>query len=70
MILMSDTPEIDELIKELLPNFDLQKAWLDELLYLVMQKYPSLDVYGSKEQLKRDIKQLIENTITQKEPKP
>jgi hypothetical protein len=67
---MSDTPEIDELIKELLPNFDLQKAWLDELLYLVMQKYPSLDVYGSKEQLKRDIKQLIENTITQKEPKP
>lgn len=63
---MSDTPEIEELIKELLPNFDLQEAWIEELLYLVMQKYPSLDVYGSKEQLKRDIKQLIENTVTQK----
>jgi hypothetical protein len=58
---MSDTPEIEELIKELLPSFDLQQAWIEELLDLVIQKYPSLDVYGSKEKLKRDIKQIIEN---------
>jgi len=66
---MSDTPEIEELIKELLPN-DLQKGWIEELLYLVIQKYPSLDVYGSKEKLKRDIKQIIENAVTQKELNP
>jgi hypothetical protein len=58
---MSDTPEIEKLIKELLPSFDLQQAWIEELLDLVIQKYPSLDVYGTKEQLKRDIKQIIEN---------
>jgi hypothetical protein len=66
---MSDIPEIEELIKELLPN-DLQKGWIEELLYLVTQKYPSLDVYGSKEKLKRDIKQIIENAVTQKELNP
>lgn len=58
---MTITAEIEELIKELLPNFDLQSAWIEELLYLVLQKYPSLDVHGSKENLKRDIKQIIEN---------
>jgi hypothetical protein len=67
---MFDTPEIEALIKELLPSFDLQEAWIAELLDLVIQKYPSLDVYGSKENLKRDIKQIIENAITQKELNP
>ncbi|OAD19980.1 hypothetical protein THIOM_004347 [Candidatus Thiomargarita nelsonii] len=61
---MSDTPEIEELIKELLPSFDLQPAWIEELLDLVIQKYPSLDVHGSKEQLKRDIKKIIENAVS------
>ncbi|MEK8021556.1 MAG: hypothetical protein VSS75_032170 [Candidatus Parabeggiatoa sp.] len=64
---MFDTPEIEALIKELLPSFDLQEAWIAELLDLVIQKYPSLDVYGSKENLKRDIKLIIENAVTQKE---
>ena len=67
---MFDTPEIEALIKELLPSFDLQEAWIAELLDLVIQKYPSLDVYGSKENLKRDIKLIIENAITQKELNP
>jgi len=67
---MSDTPEIEELIKELLEDSDLQKGWIEELLYLVTQKYPSLDVYGSKEKLKQDIKQIIENAVTQKESNP
>ncbi len=67
---MFDTPEIEALIKELLPSFDLQEAWIAELLDLVIQKYPSLDVYGSKENLKRGIKQIIENAITQKELNP
>jgi len=67
---MFDTPEIEELIKELLPSFDLQQVWIEELLYLVVQKYPSLDVHGSKEKLKRDIKQIIENAVTQKELNP
>jgi S-adenosylmethionine synthetase len=67
---MYDTPEIEELIKELLPNFDLQEAWIAELLDLVIQKYPSLDVYGSKENLKRDIKQIIENVVNKKELNP
>ncbi len=67
---MFDTPEIEALIKELLPSFDLQEAWIAEILDLVIQKYPSLDVYGSKENLKRDIKQIIENAITQKELNP
>jgi hypothetical protein len=56
--------EIEELIKELLPSFDLQQAWIEELLDLVIQKYPSLDVYGTKEKLKRDIKQIIENAVS------
>ena len=64
------TPEIEALIKELLPTFDLQEAWIAELLDLVIQKYPSLDVYGSKENLKRDLKQIIENAVTQKEVNP
>jgi len=64
------SPEIEELIKELLPNFDLQQAWIGELLDLFLQKYPSLDVHGSKENLKRDIKQIIENAVTQKESYP
>ncbi|HAI69833.1 MAG TPA: hypothetical protein DCM38_10425 [Gammaproteobacteria bacterium] len=64
---MFDTPEIEALIKELLPSFDLQEDLIAELLDLVIQKYPSLDVYGSKENLKRDIKLIIENAVTQKE---
>ena len=64
---MFNTPEIEKLIQELLPNFNLKKIWIEELLDLVIQKYPSLDVYGSKENLKRDIKQIIENAVLKKE---
>ncbi|MCK5523761.1 MAG: hypothetical protein KAI83_11570 [Thiomargarita sp.] len=65
---MYDTAEIEKLIKEL--HFDLQEAWIAELLDLVIQKYPSLDMYGSKENLKRDIKQIIENVVNKKELNP
>lgn len=58
---------VEALINELIPEFDLQKVWIEELLYLVTQKYPSLDVYGSKKNLTEDIKRIIENSLEQEE---
>ncbi|MDM8535747.1 hypothetical protein QUF70_03245 [Desulfobacterales bacterium HSG17] len=62
-------PEDQEIIDNLITGIDLQPELIKNILYLVTKKYASLDVYGAKINLKREIANVIEtaalNTQTQ-----
>ena len=62
-------PEDQEIIDNLIAGIDLQPELIKNILYLVTKKYASLDVYGAKTNLKREIANVIEtaalNTQTQ-----
>jgi DNA sulfur modification protein DndC len=59
--------EEDRLLEQLAEEFEIHPDLPFELLHLVRKKYPSLDLYGAKTGLERDIVALIEKAIAQAE---
>ena len=57
----------DELLQDLVGEFQLQEELIEELLRLVNEKYSSLEVIGSKAALLNDVKQTIEKAIEQQD---
>ncbi|HYE36011.1 DNA phosphorothioation system sulfurtransferase DndC [Methylocaldum sp.] len=55
----------DRLLEQLAEEFEVHPDLPFELLHLVRKKYPSLDVYGAKPSLERDIVDLIEKAVAQ-----
>lgn len=60
-------PKDKELLAELAGEAELQEQWVEDLLYLVEQKYPTLTSYGSRPALLSDIKKVIENAVSQQD---
>jgi len=58
----------DELLDDLFPNYEkLPPELIRHLLDLVKERLPTLNTYGAKAQLTRDIKSTVERVIIQKE---
>ncbi len=58
----------DELLDDLFPNYEkLSPELIRHLLDLVKERLPTLNTYGAKAQLTRDIKATVERAIIQKE---
>lgn len=56
-----------QILQDLIKDYELQEAWVEELLHLVQEKYPSLEERGSQPMLLEDVKRVIENAVTQQE---
>ncbi len=54
----------DELLMELAAEYEINEQWVDELMHLVIQKYPPSNLIGNKEALKRDVQKVIEHAVT------
>lgn len=61
------TPKDKELLSELAGEAELQEQWIEDLLYLVEHKYPSLEAWGARPAFEADIKKIIENAVGQQE---
>jgi hypothetical protein len=57
----------DALLEQLAESYEVHPDLPAELLRLVRVKYPSLDVYGAKTSLERDIMSLIDKATVQAE---
>lgn len=60
-------PEDQRIMDSLVGEYELNPELVAHLLYLVTQKYPSFDPWGSKVALEREIAEAIEKAIKQEE---
>lgn len=56
-----------ELIAELASEYEIQEAWIEELLYLVDQKYPTLAQRGARPALNEDVRFVVEKAVQQED---
>ena len=56
-------PGDKEILQIYIKKYELQEEWIESLLYLVNEKYPNLQIHGSRQQLKEDVKRIIENEV-------
>jgi DNA sulfur modification protein DndC len=59
------TSKDKELLSQLAGESELQEQWIEDLLYLVEEKYPSLDARGVRPSLAADIKKIVEGAVSQ-----
>ena len=59
------TAEEDALLEQLAKNRKIHPTLPFELLHLVRDKYPMLDLHGAKTSLERDVISLIEKAVAQ-----
>ena len=57
-------PGDQEIIDDLIADMELQPELVQSILYLVTKKYASLDVYGAKTNLQREIETIIETAAS------
>ena len=62
------TPMQQQILDNLLKDYELSPDLVDKLLDLVTDKYPSLSVYGVKAELTREIQQLISQATLMDQP--
>ncbi len=63
--LMSTHPEKkDELLIELAAEHEINEQWVDELMNLVVRKYPPSNLTSNKKALLRDVQMVIEHAVT------
>ncbi len=56
-----------ELLAELAGEAELQEQWVEDLLYLVEHKYPSLETRGARPNLVADVKKIVNNAVSQQD---
>ncbi len=56
-----------DLIDTLAPRYKLQEAWVDDLLFLVERKYPTIDSGKAKNAMVDDVIKIIDNAVRQTE---
>jgi len=61
------TPEDQQILESLIGEYELNPELVYNLLSLVNQKYPSLEVWGTKNALRREIEEAIEKAARQEE---
>ena len=54
----------DDLLLELAAEHEINEQWVDELMNLVVQKYPPSNLIGNKKALVRDVQRVIEHAVT------
>lgn len=54
----------DELLLELAAEHEINEQWVDELMNLVVRKYPPSNLTRNKSALLRDVKKVIEHAVT------
>lgn len=52
-----------EILEELLAEYEIPPELVKHLLYLVNDKYPSLEVWGAKAALERDVAEAIAKVV-------
>jgi DNA sulfur modification protein DndC len=63
--LMSVHPEKkDELLLELAAEHEINEQWVDELMNLVVRKYPPSNLTSNKKALLRDVQMIVEHAVT------
>ncbi len=50
-----------EIMDQLIQEFELPPSLIEKLLSLVTEKHPSLEVWGAKKALERDVAETIQN---------
>ena len=61
-------PREQEILEELWAEYEIPPKLVKHLLYLVNDKYPSLEVWGAKAGLERDVAEAIEKFVELDEP--
>jgi hypothetical protein len=54
----------DELLLELAAEHEINEQWVDELMNLVVRKYPPANLTGKKTALLKDVQKVIEHAVT------